>query len=260
MKVWSSSETFEMTRTVLITGASRGIGKEVALLFGKRGYNVALCARSQELLEQNVAEIEAHGGSAIAIRCDTTSEEDMREAVRITLERYGAIDIAVLNAAIGSSLRFSDHNDTLFREIIETNLMAVVRGIAIMTEVMKKQGHGTIVGVSSLADKRSIPGSAPYMASKAALTLLLEAAEIELRPLGIKVITVRPGFVATEMTSKNVFPMPFLMSPEKAAKIIVRGIERGKKHIGFPFLSVVGSALMHAVPRWIWRIVFRVRS
>jgi short-subunit dehydrogenase len=246
-------------KTVLITGASRGIGKHVAFEFAKRGYNVVLCARNMDLLEQNVAEITASGGTATAIKCDTTSEAEMRELIRITLETYGAIDIAILNAAIGNSLRFSDHSETLFREIIETNLMSVVNAIAILTEVMKKQGHGTIAGVSSLADKRSIPGSAPYMASKAALTLLLEAAEIELRPLGIKVITVRPGFVATDMTSKNVFPMPFLMSPEKAAKIIVRGIERGKRHIAFPFMSAVGSALMHLVPRWLWRIVFRVR-
>jgi short-subunit dehydrogenase len=249
-----------MPKTILITGASRGIGKHVAFEFAKRGHNVVLCARNMELLTQNVAEITARGGSAIAIRCDTTIEAELREAVRVTIERFGSIDVGILNAAVGGSMRFSDYNDGIFRETIETNLMSVVSGIAILTEVMKKQGHGTIAGVSSLADKRSIPGSAPYMASKAALTLLLEAAEIELSPLNINVITVRPGFVATDMTSKNVFPMPFLMTPEKAAKIIVRGIERGKKHIAFPFLSVVGSALMHVVPRWLWRIVFRARA
>lgn len=246
-------------KTVLITGASRGIGKYIAFEFAQRGYNVVLCARNMELLEQNAREIEATGGTAFAIRCDTTIELEMREAVRATIERYGRIDIAILNAAVGSSMRFSDYKDAMFREIIETNLMSVVSGIAILTEVMKGQGSSTIVGVSSLADKRSIPGSGPYMASKAALTLLLEAAEIELRPLNINVITVRPGFVATDMTAKNVTPMPFLMSAERAAAIIVRGIERGKKHIAFPFLSVVGSALMHVVPRWLWRIVFRVR-
>jgi short-subunit dehydrogenase len=248
-----------MSGTVLITGASRGIGKQVALLFAKRGYNVALCARSQELLEQLAAEIAAGGGSAIAIRCDTTSEEDMREAVRITLTKYGSIDIAILNAATGRSMRFGEFDPKIFTEIIETNLMAVVRGIAIMTEVMKRQGHGVIAGVSSLVDKRSIPGSAPYMASKAALTILLEAAAIELRPYNIDVITVRPGFVITDMTANNVTPMPFLMSAEKAAKIIVEGIMRVKKHIGFPLPSVIGSALMHAVPRWLWRWIFRLK-
>jgi short-subunit dehydrogenase len=245
-------------KTVLITGASRGIGKAMAFEFARRGYNVAMCARDLELLEQHVAQINGSGGSAIALQCDTTIDLEFRRAVKTTQDQFDRIDIGVLNAAIGSSMRFNELDMRAFREVIDTNVNAVVQGIVILTEIMKEQGHGIIAGVSSLADKRSIPGSAPYMASKAALTILLEAAAIELRPLNIDVITIRPGFVATDMTAKNVTPMPFLMSAEKAAKIIVNGIEDGKKHIAFPFLSTVGSALMHIVPRWMWRQVFRI--
>jgi short-subunit dehydrogenase len=117
---------------------------------------------------------------------------------------------------------------------------------------MKKQGHGTIAGVTTLADIRGYSGSSNYNASKAAASILLEAARVELKKYNIKVITIRPGFVKTAMTDKNEFKMPMLMQTDKAARLIRKGIEKGKSVVQFPLPVAAATKIIKIMPNWIF--------
>jgi short-subunit dehydrogenase len=114
-----------------------------------------------------------------------------------------------------------------------------------------------IVGVSSLADSRGWQGSGFYCASKAAVSILLENLRAELKPFNVKVITVKPGFVDTPMTEKNKFPMPFLMSAKKAAKIIIDGIKKEKRIIQFPLPTALSAKVMRIVPDFLFEYISR---
>jgi short-subunit dehydrogenase len=248
-----------LAKTLWITGASRGIGEALAREFAQRGHAVMLSGRNIDRLHQIVSHIRNEGGQAECIRCDVTNMAEVRTAIEATIDRFGPIDIAILNAGTSGSVRFSNFDRGLYDTILSTNISGTVNGLEALIPVMKRQGYGTIVGISSLADQRPIPGTSPYIASKAAMSILLEGAALELKPLGINVIIVRPGFVATDMTAGNRMPMPFLMSANRAAKIITRRVLKGHTTISFPLLSAIGSSLSGLIPAFLWRSVFRVR-
>jgi short-subunit dehydrogenase len=130
----------------------------------------------------------------------------------------------------------------------------------ILIPIMKRQGFGTIAGVSSLADARGFPGHAAYSASKSSATFILEAARSELAKFGINVITVKPGFVKSDMTADNKFFMPLLMETDDAAKIIVNGILSGKKRIGFPMPMVFLTYLVKILPSSVFEFLVGLYS
>jgi len=167
------------------------------------------------------------------------------------------IDIAILNAGISGRNWLDRLNIDEFKKIIEVNLLSIAYGFEFLVPVMKQQGYGTIAGVSSLADARGYPGSSAYTASKAAATRLLESARVELKKHNINIITIKPGFVRTDMTAKNEFMMPFMIEPEKAAGIIRRGIERNKKIISFPLGRVVLTKISAHLPNFIYDPLMR---
>ncbi|MDZ4746834.1 MAG: SDR family NAD(P)-dependent oxidoreductase [bacterium] len=243
-------------QVALVTGASEGLGKHIAFEYARRGFAVMLCARREELLRENCAVIADSGGIAQYKVCDVRDPNQIKAVVKETLATYRRIDVAILNAGVGSRVVFSDLDIDEYLRIIDVNLNSVMRFFAALVPVMKAQGSGTIAGVSSLLDSRPIPGSSVYVASKAALSTLLESAAIELQPHNIQVVTVRPGFVATAMTAQNKLRMPMLMSVERAARIIVDGIIKGKKTISFPMPMAFLSSLMKVLPRWLWRRLF----
>lgn len=246
------------SQVVFLTGASRGLGRALALEFARSGHVLMLTARNEDQLREVCSLIHKNGGVAEFIVCDVGDPEAVERAVTTTLATFGRIDIAVLNAGMSGHVRFSDLDRKLFNSILETNLEGVVNCMASLIPVMKRQGHGTIAGISSLGDVRPIPGTSPYVASKAALTVILEAAAMELKPLGIDVLTVRPGFITTDMTAENTLPMPQLMSPERAAKTIVRRVLKKRRIISFPFPLSAASVLSRIIPAAIWRYAFRV--
>jgi short-subunit dehydrogenase len=137
----------------------------------------------------------------------------------------------------------------------DVNVFGVLYALEKLIPIMKTQAKGTIVGMSSLADARGLPASAGYNSSKAALTNMLEAARVELGKENIKVITVRPGFVKTDMTDQNEFKMPFIMPVEKAVRIIYKGIARKKSYIDFPFQMAAIAWLMARLPNWLFEAI-----
>lgn len=244
--------------TVLITGASRGIGRALALEYAQeKDAALALLARDAARLD-DVALLCADAGARV-----TTHVADLRDAEasdRALIEAWdahGGIDTVILNAGVGAPEWIADRSDG-HRTIdsvaytLEVNYLALVRAFDVFVPRMLAQGGGCIVGISSMAEVRGFPGAAGYCASKAAATSFLESARVELRRHGIRVVTVRPGFVRTELALKNEFPMPFMREPEQAARIIRRGVARGRSHIAFPWQVRVLTAVLRMVPDGIF--------
>jgi NAD(P)-dependent dehydrogenase (short-subunit alcohol dehydrogenase family) len=233
---------------ILITGASRGIGRELALQYSKKGARLFLLARNTQALGDVCRLINQSGGDARYQGCDVTSREDVRKAVEAAAAEFGGIDLAILNSGISNIGWFENYNTDNLVKTVETNLFGVAYAMENLIPIMKKQGHGTIAAVSSLADTKAYPGSSSYSASKIALSYILSAARAELKEFGIRVITIRPGFTRTDRIKKNNFFMPFTKEPSWAAKTIIKGIGANKRIISFPITMSIITSLIKLIP------------
>lgn len=238
-------------KVILITGASCGIGCEVARQLSNYSCKLILISRRESLLKEIENELKQINKDVISIKCDVSIKEEVKDAVQTAINTFGKIDIAILNAGINIKPRKDEFDSNAGEEILRTNIMGMVYFFEELIPFFKSKG-GMFVGVSSLADGRGFPLSGFYCASKAAATLFLESQRNELKPFKIKVLTVKPGFVKTPMTSKNKFKMPFLMEVEKAAKIILKGIKKEKSIIQFPWQTVWGAKLLRLLPNSIF--------
>ncbi|TAL67579.1 MAG: SDR family NAD(P)-dependent oxidoreductase [Bacteroidetes bacterium] len=251
------------TKKILISGASSGIGRALAIEYGRRGADVILLARNEEQLNVTKQMLERKGGRGFVKVCDVTGWEYMNSAVEFAVNTLGGIDIAILNAGISGSQNIDGMDIEKFRQLFEVNFFGIVNGFNTILPIMKKQGNGKIVGIGSLADFRGVPGVSAYNSSKAALSNFLESARIELKQFGIQVITVKPGFVKSSITEKNEFYMPMLMEADKAAIIIVDGIEKNKSSIKFPMPIVFSTFLGKIAPAPIFDCLvkrYRIRK
>lgn len=245
-------------RNVILFGASQGIGKALALEYSSLKSNLILFSRNESAIENICKEINNFGGSSLFKKCDVSVHSDVENSVEFAKSKFQTIDLVIINAGVGSPEWMQTFNSENFKKIHETNVFGIAHVLESMIPVMKKQGYGTIAGVTSLADVRGYPGSAAYCSSKAAASVLLESARVELEKSNIRIITVRPGFVKTAMTDKNEFYMPFLMNTEKAARIIVKGIEKQKSIVQFPFFTVNLTRLVRFIPNFAYDPLIRL--
>jgi len=216
-------------KRAIITGASSGIGHALARELARRGYSLALLARRAELLDALAKEI---GGDTVAITCDVTDKDSVRDAVQ---RAGGPFDLAIANAGISIPGHATKFNVGDAEEVVRVNYIGMLYLFGAVIPAMVERKSGRFAGVASLAGLRGLPAAAPYSASKAAMQAFLEAARVELAPYGVGVTIVNPGFIATPMVDNNRFRMPFLMQPGRAARIIVDGLERGKRVVEFPW-------------------------
>ncbi|HYC60149.1 MAG TPA: SDR family NAD(P)-dependent oxidoreductase [Thermoanaerobaculia bacterium] len=222
-------------KRAILTGASSGIGFELARELARRGYDLALLARRSELLDALSREIAEKGGRAVAMGCDVLDAAAVRNAVqRGEQELGGGFDVAIANAGVSIPNHASKFNLADAEQVIRVNVLGVMYLYDAVIPGMIERRNGRFVGIASVAGLRGLPTSGPYSASKAAVQAFLEAARIELVPYDVGVTIVNPGFVVTEMTAKNRFHMPFLMDAPRAARIIADGIERGARVVEFP--------------------------
>lgn len=235
-------------KIILITGASTGIGKALAERISKERCKLILTSRRIELLEELKRSLKVGDGNILALKCDVSVKNEVEETFKIIKDKFGCIDVAILNAGTGHNMKPEDYDSKYADEIFSTNILGMIYWIEQLLPDFLKKNNGTIVGVSSLADNRGYSGSGFYCASKAAASIYLEGLRVELKPYNIKVITVKPGFVKTPMTDKNNFSMPFLMPVEKAARIIVDGIKKEKRIIQFPLQTVFLTRLVGLLP------------
>jgi short-subunit dehydrogenase len=219
----------------VITGASSGIGLALARELAGRGYALALLARRGELVEDLARELEEKGTPAAAFACDVTDAAGIREAVRRGEEELGGpFDLAVANAGISIPGHATKFNLADAMEVVRVNLFGMMTLFDAVIASMVERRSGRFVGIASIAGLRGLPTSGPYSASKAAMQAFLEAARIELAPYDVGVTIVNPGFIATPLTAKNRFHMPFLMQAAEAAVFIADGIDRGARVVEFP--------------------------
>ena len=204
----------------VITGASSGIGLEIARELSKRGWELLLLARRAELIEKLPR--------SEAVACDVTDANAVKAAVR------GPFDLAISNAGVGIPNHAAKFNLADAEQVIRVNVLGMFHLYDAVIPSMIERRSGRFAGVASVAGLRGLPSSAPYSASKAAMQTFLEASRIELSHYGVGVTIINPGFIATPMTEKNHFRMPFLMTADHAARIIVDGLERGKRVVEFP--------------------------
>jgi short-subunit dehydrogenase len=235
-----------MTKSVVITGASSGIGAALAREFADRGYNIALCARRVEKLESLKQELSQKNShiQVISAALDVNELETVPTVLNALKSSLGTIDIVIANAGITGVRRTGTGDLTIDKSILQTNLYGAIATIDAAVGIFREQGFGHIVGMSSFSAFRGIPGSAAYSASKAAVTNYLQAVGTELyRKKDIKVTAIHPGFIRTEIDD-NIDKFPFVIDADKAAKTMVNAIEKGKADI--------------VVPRWPWAILRKV--
>ena len=235
-----------MAKSVVITGASSGIGAALAHEFANRGYNIALCARRVEKLEalQQALTQKNSNLQIITAALDVNALDTVPVVLNDIKSRLGNIDIVVANAGITGVRRTGSGDLSVDKSILQTNLFGAIATIDAAVAIFREQGFGHIVGMSSFSAFRGIPGSAAYSASKAALTNYLQAVGTELyRKKDIKVTAIHPGFIRTEIDD-NIDKFPFVIDADKAANTMVNAIEKGKTDI--------------VVPSWPWAILRKV--
>ena len=187
-------------KVVAITGASRGIGAAAARVFAAAGAKVALLARSEREIDALAAEI---GPAALALRCDVADWVSVQQAVATVVQRFGRLDVLVNNAGtIDPIARLADVDPAAWGRAVDVNLKGVFHGLRAAIPVMRAQGSGTIITVSSGAARAALEGWSSYCAGKAGALMLTQAAHLEEGPHGIRVLGLSPGTVATEMQVK----------------------------------------------------------
>ena len=235
-----------MTKSVVITGASSGIGAALAREFAGRGYNIALCARRIEKLESLKQELVQKNSKikVISAALNVNELDTLPTVLSDIKSTLGNLDIVIANAGITGVRRTGSGDLSIDKQVLQTNLYGAIATIDAAVAIFREQGFGQIVGMSSFSAFRGIPGSAAYSASKAALTNYLQAVGTELyRKKEIKVTVIHPGFIRTEIDD-NIDKFPFVIDADKAANTMVNAIEKGKSDI--------------VVPSWPWAILRKV--
>lgn len=238
-------------QVAVVTGASSGIGRALAKELAAHGCRVGLVARREPDLRSLASEIHAAGGTAAVAVADVAEREQIHAAVAAIRDQLGPIELMIANAGVGRETRLEPVNLDDVERMVRVNLLGVVYSFAAVMPEMLANRRGHLVGISSLAAFRGLPGESAYCASKAAVNTYLDGLRIHLRTSGVKVTTVCPGFVTTAMTAHNTFTMPGLVSAEVAAQRIVRAIRAGKKVYSFPWRLELLIKLSRWLPDWL---------
>ena len=236
---------------VLITGASSGIGQALALACLQRGWRVALLARRQDLLQQWVQAlpITVSAGQTCVLGADVGDADSMVQAAAQCLAQMGLPDVVIANAGISLGVDTAEREDLdVFEQVLRTNTLGVAHTFHPFIRAMQSRGHGKLVGIASVAGIRGLPGHAAYCASKSAVISYCESLRGELRNSGVKVITLAPGYIATPLTARNRYPMPFLMSAEAFAQAALRCIEQGVSYKVIPWPMGLVARLLRVLP------------
>jgi short-subunit dehydrogenase len=235
-------------KTVVLTGASSGIGYHLAKLLIKEDSKLALLSRRKELIDELKNSFPGSSNKIFTYRCDVSNVEDVKKVFDEIKNTFGQIDVLILNAGVSGRTTLKNFSTGFANEIFGVNFFGIINCAEQVLKDFMDRREGMIVGVSSLADVKGFPKSGLYNASKSAVSRWLESIRVELKPYNVKVITVRPGFIRTPMTDKNEFHMPFLMDVEKAVNIILKGIKEEKRIIQFPFIYVAATKLLEILP------------
>jgi uncharacterized protein len=252
-------------RTAVITGASMGIGEEIAKLFVQEGAKVVLCSRDLGRVEAARQRIGA-GDNAIAVACDVSRREQVDALVRTTLEKFGRIDILVNNAGFGLNDSLAELDMTQCRQVFETNLFGAMECMQAVIPIMRRQGSGDIVNISSVSGHIAMPYMSVYAASKHGMQAVGRAVRMELRKHNVNVLTVSPGYIATDF-GKNMLKgktaqrmsgsVKYGAKPEVVAYATLRGLLKRKREVVVPWFYAVAIKLYENFPGLVERATIR---
>jgi short-subunit dehydrogenase len=236
-------------RLVFITGASSGIGQALAARFYSAGYRLALVARRTEEVARWAAESGIEAARFAVYAADVRDVAAIVEAGRACIAAQGLPDVVIANAGISVGFDTAEAADLeVMRATFETNSLGMAATFHPFVAAMRARRSGTLVGIASVAGIRGVPGHGAYCSSKAAVTSYCESLRGELRPFGVKVVTIAPGYIDTPLTRGNRYAMPFLMSAPDFADRAWRAIESGASWRVIPWQMGVVAWLLRIMP------------
>jgi len=225
-------------KVVLVTGASSGIGRGLALELARRGAKLGLVARRNELLQEIAAEISSENKNTIDVLllpADVNDADALRQAAQQLSLGFGRIDMLIANAGTGVTNPADEFDAAQLSAVINVNVIGAANSVAAVLPEMILRASGHLVVISSLAAYRGLPKSAAYCASKAAVSAMFESFRLDLEPRGIDVTIIHPGFIKTPLTAGRKARLPWLMEVDLAVTKILRAIEKRKKSYAFPW-------------------------
>ena len=240
---------------VFITGASSGIGEALAVYYAGKGATLGLAARRHDVLAGLNQRL---GGGHACYALDVADAPALHDAAGDFIARFGVPDIVIANAGVSAGT-LSEYEEDLavFRRIMDINVYGMAATFAPFIAAMKAAGgEKRLVGIASVAGIRGLPGAEAYSASKAAAIAYLESLRLEMRPCGIKVVTIAPGYIETPMTAVNPYKMPFLLPADKAAERFAAAIESGVTYTVIPWPMGVVAKILRVLPNWLYDRLF----
>lgn len=242
-----------MSKLVLITGASSGLGQVMALHFVRQGYRLALLARRTDTIQAWLSAAGISADSYQIYSADVADSAGLAAAAQDCLKRQGVPDVVIANAGISIGVDSSRPEDLeVMARILSTNVVGVAATFGPFINAMVARGSGTLVGIGSVAGIRGLPGHGGYCASKAAVISYCESLRGELRGSGVTVVTICPGYIATPLTQNNSYSMPFLMQADVFAEEAFETIEAQVSYRVIPWQMGVVAKLLRLLPNWLF--------
>jgi short-subunit dehydrogenase len=247
---------------LFITGVSgSGIGPALALRFARAGYRLALVSRRPAETEAWVREQGFGAERAQVYQADVADVDAIAEAGRTCIARQGVPDVVIANAGISVGMDTAQREDLdVMRDTFATNNIGMAATFHPFIEAMRARRAGTLVGIASVAAIRGMPGHGAYCASKAGVVAYCESLRGECRPFGLRVLALLPGYIATPLTARNPYPMPFLMSADAFAERAFRAIEAGDSYRVIPWQMAIVAKLLRVLPNALFDRVFAGRG
>lgn len=243
---------FYRGKSAVITGASSGIGKDLALLWSSWGCNVALVARRVELLQEVADECRKAGVKALVLQGDVTDRQAMERVRDEAVAAFGFVDVVVANAGVGGLNPAPYFDLDIHRKTIEINCIGLANTLAPFIPAMVHKKTGYLIGVSSLSAFRGLPKAATYSSSKAMQGTFMESLRVDLRPHGVHAMAIHPGFIETPMTAHKDFKMPFMVPVRKSSMLISKAIRYGRSVYLYPWPMRLLTWLNRMMPNWLY--------
>ena len=241
---------------VWVTGAGRGIGEALAILFAQQGLSVYASVRTASELDRLKNRCECYSGEIVPVSLDITDPQQIQALMETWDKQNGLPELVVLNAGTHDPFPAKEFSAQRCQRVFDINLQGTINCLDPVLKRMLKSNSGQVAVMASVAGYRGLPTAAAYGASKAALIHLCEALYLDLKDSNVRLQVINPGFVRTPLTDKNEFKMPALQEPEEAAESILKGLLSTGFEIAFPSRFVYFLKLLRMLPyRWYFALI-----